>query len=66
MSKREREAVRVFLADLNHRRTIRKKFSEIRENLTADQIITMVADLRARRIIDEDEERYLLRRLGFS
>jgi hypothetical protein len=66
MSSKETEAIRLFLADLYHRRQVNRKFNEIREELSPELLASLVADLRARGIIDAEEERYLQKRLHIS
>ena len=66
MNRAEMEATRIFISDLSCHRDNRRKFKQLREILSARDLTGRISDLLAKRIINKEEERYLLRRLRIN
>lgn len=63
MNHAEIEATRIFISGLVFDRDIRRKFNQLREDLSPEQLTGIISELLGKRIIDEEEQTYLLRRL---
>ncbi len=64
MRKSEREAIGLFLHDLYHYKQVKKRMYEVADKFTKDELLAIVADLKEKDIIDDEEVKYLQNKIN--
>lgn len=64
MSNRERDAIGVFLQDLYHHKDVRRRMLEAKEKFEKEELLEIVAKLKGKEVLDEEEAAYLRKRIS--
>ena len=64
MREREREAIGLFLHDLYHYKQVKKRMYEVADTFKKDELLAIVADLKEKDILDDEEVNYLKNKIN--